>query len=68
MIADKTKCIIKSVSGDGLFAGLVGQGVTASPVEGERKTGTQQFKLDGGGYLAIYGNGDSGIVVVEKAA
>lgn len=66
MIADKAKCVIKSVPGDGLFAGLVGQGVTASPVEGERKTGTQQAKLDGGG--SIYGNGDSGFVVVEKAA
>lgn len=64
MIADKTKCTIVKVPGEGTYAGLQGAACTATNIEGERKTGTQQFKLDSSG--TVYGNGDSGFVVEAR--
>ena len=64
MIAGNTKCVISKVPGDGIYAGLQGAACTATAIEGERKTGTQQFKLGAGG--VIYGNGDSGFVVEAR--
>ena len=61
MIKANTKCVIKKVPGESIYASFIGAKCTAAAVEGQRGTGTQQFKLDYGG--AIYGNGDSGFVV-----
>ena len=63
MIPADTKCTIKKVPGEGTFSHLLGANAIAGKEEGQRKTGTQQFKLDSG---AIYGNGDSGFVVEPK--
>ena len=63
MIPAVTKCIIKKVPGEGTFSHLLGANAIAGKEQGQRKTGTQQFKLDSG---AIYGNGDSGFVVELK--
>ena len=63
MIHADTKCTIKKVPGEGTFSHLLGANAIAGKEEGQRKTGTQQFKLDSG---AIFGNGDSGFVVEPK--
>ena len=63
MIPADTKCIIKKVPGEGTFSRLLGANAIAGKEQGQRNTGTQQFKLDSG---AIYGNGDSGFVVEPK--
>ena len=63
MIPADTKCVIKKVPGEGTYSHLLGGNAVAGKEEGQRKTGTQQFKLDSG---AIYGNGDSGFVVEPK--
>ena len=63
MIPADTKCTIKKVPGEGTFSRLLGANAIAGKEQGQRNTGTQQFKLDSG---AIYGNGDSGFVVEPK--
>ena len=63
MIPADTKCVIKKVPGESTFSHLLGGNAIAGKEQGQRNTGTQQFKLDSG---AIYGNGDSGFVVEPK--
>ena len=63
MIPADTKCTIKKVPGEGTFSHLLGANAIAGKEQGQRNTGTQQFKLDSG---AIYGNSDSGFVVEPR--
>ena len=61
-----TKCIIREVPGEGLYADL--KGTLCAPSEkntdgGARGTGTQLFDLTGKTGCGIFGNGDSGFRV-----
>ena len=62
MIKENTKCVIKSAPS--VLAHLVGQHVDATNKDGARGMDTQGFSMTGGGL--IFGNGDSGVVVVPK--
>lgn len=63
MIAADTKCIIKKVPGEAVYAHLLNKEVVATSVAGARGTGTQAFKLES---QTVFGNGDSGFEVVPK--
>jgi len=62
MIQVNTKCVIKSAPS--VLSHLIGLNVDATGKEGARGTGSQGFSMQGGGL--IFGNADTGIVVVPK--